>query len=178
MYYQVRVGLGTILKDNRKSSKWEFIRAVSSPSCANFALREADERKGKPTTTSNSSTVKRNFCIDDCLKSVPGEYKAIPVTDDLRKLVEKGGFNLTKWVSNSRRVIESLPVSERAGTFKDLHDGELPIERAQGYVGTLNVTSCVSRLKLKANRSQEEIYFQLFFVVRSPWFRSPDCPPS
>ena len=28
--------------------------------------------------------------------------------------------------------MESLPASERAGTFKDLHDGQLPIECALG----------------------------------------------
>jgi len=78
------------------------------------------------------NTVKRNFYVDDCLKSVPGEEEAIRLTDDLRRLLGKGSFNLTKWISNSRRVIESLPVSERAGSFKDLYDGQLPVERALG----------------------------------------------
>ena len=63
---------------------------------------------------------------------MPGEEEAIHLTDALKKLLEKGGFNLTKWVSNSCRVIESLPAAERAGTFKDLHDSQLPIERALG----------------------------------------------
>ena len=57
---------------------------------------------------------------------MPGEEEAICLTDDLKKLLEKGAFNLTKWVSNSHWVIESLPVSERAATFKHLHDGQLP----------------------------------------------------
>ena len=61
-------------------------------------------------------------------ESLPGEEEAIRLTDDLRRLQEKGGFSSTKWVSNSPKVIESLPVSERAGTFKDLHDGQLPVE--------------------------------------------------
>lgn len=30
----------------------------------------------------------------------------------------------------THKVIESLPVSERACTFKDLHDGQLPVEHA------------------------------------------------
>ena len=106
--------------------------AVSSPSCANFALRKAADDNLQQFDSEAITTVKRNFYGDDCLKSVPGEEEAIRLTDDLRRLLEKGGFNLTKWVLNSRRVIESLPVSERAGTFKDLHDGQLPVERALG----------------------------------------------
>ena len=106
--------------------------AVSSPSCANFALRKAAEDNLQQFGSEAINTVKRNFYVDDCLKSVPGEEEAIHLTDDLRRLLEKGGFNLTKWASNSRRVIESLPVSERAGTFKDLHDGQPPVELALG----------------------------------------------
>ena len=106
--------------------------AVSSPSCANFALRKAAVDNSQHFDSEAINTVNRNFYVDDCLNSVPGEEEAIRLTGDLRRLLEKGGFNLTKWVSNSRRVIESLPVSERAGTFKDLHDGQLPVERALG----------------------------------------------
>jgi len=61
-----------------------------------------------------------------------GEEQAIRLINDLSRLLEKGGFNLTKWVSNSCRVIEPLPMSERAGTIKDLHDGQLPVKHALG----------------------------------------------
>ncbi|XP_074632711.1 uncharacterized protein LOC141891621 [Acropora palmata] len=36
------------------------------------------------------------------------------------------------YVDDSLKVIESLPASERAGTFQDLHDGLQPIERGLG----------------------------------------------
>jgi len=109
-----------------------LLGAVSSPSCVNFALRKAADDNLQQFGSEAINKVKRNFYVDNCLKSVPGEEEAIRLTDDLRRLLEKGGFNLTKWVLNSRRVIESLPVSERAGTFKDLHDGQLPVELALG----------------------------------------------
>ena len=134
--------------------------AVSSTGCANFALRKAADDNLQQFDSEAINTVKRNFYVDASLKSVPGEEEAICLTNDLRKLLEKGGFNLTKWVSNSQGVIESLHVSEGAGTFKDLRDGQLPIERALGVIGTLNMTSSVSRFKLKANPSREEVYFQ------------------
>ncbi|XP_067047856.1 uncharacterized protein [Acropora muricata] len=146
MYYQVRVPLSDsdVLRFlwwpgndlDRQPEEYQMgvhlFGAVSSPSCANFALRKAADDNLQQFDSEAINTVKRNFYVDDCLKSVPGEGEAIRLTDDLRKLLGKGGFNLTKWVSNSRRVMESLPASERAGTFKDLHDGQLPIERALG----------------------------------------------
>lgn len=40
-----------------------------------------------------------------------GETKAISLISELCTLLSKGGFWLTKWISNSRKVIESLPTS-------------------------------------------------------------------
>ncbi|XP_028418032.1 uncharacterized protein LOC114542779 [Dendronephthya gigantea] len=77
-------------------------------------------------------TVKRNFYVDDCLKSVRDEEEAIKLSKELRELLSLGGFNLTKWLSNSRRVIESLPEAERAAQVKDLDFDKVPIERALG----------------------------------------------
>ena len=84
---------------------------VSSPSCANFALRKtADDNQGFDPEIVN--TVKRNFYVDDCLKSVKSEQDGISLAKDLTNLLEKGGFRLTKWLSNSREVVESIPESE------------------------------------------------------------------
>ena len=52
--------------------------------------------------------------------------------NELHTLLSKGGFRLTKWISNSRKVIDSIPLSERAGSVKDLLLDQLPIERALG----------------------------------------------
>ena len=59
-------------------------------------------------------TMKRNFYVDDCLKSVGSDDKAIRLARQLCELLARGRFKLTKWLSNSRKVIESLPESERA----------------------------------------------------------------
>ena len=47
-------------------------------------------------------------------------------------MLAKGGFRLTKWISNSCDVIQSVPVSERAGSIKELDLENLPVERALG----------------------------------------------
>ena len=106
--------------------------ATSSPSCANFGLRRTADDNQDVFSKEVIDTVRRNFYVDDCLKSVRNEVEAIPLVSDLRELLSKGGFRLTKWISNSRRVIESLPISERAVSVKDHLLDQLPIERALG----------------------------------------------
>ena len=85
---------------------------VSSPSCANYALQKtADDNKANFAAEIVSS-VKRNFYVDDCLKSVKSDEDAIRQVRDLTELLKKGGFRLTKWLSNSRTVVESVPESD------------------------------------------------------------------
>ena len=106
--------------------------ATSSPSCANFGLRRTAEDNCQEFSKEAVDSVKDNFYVDDCLKSVPPETKAIGLVNELHSLLSKGGFRLTKWISNSRKVIDSIPLSERAGSVKDLLLDQLPIERALG----------------------------------------------
>ena len=62
----------------------------------------------------------RNFYVDDCLKSLSSSSAAAKHVADLRKLMLIGGFNLTKWLSNDREVLESIPPEERAKDVKEL----------------------------------------------------------
>jgi hypothetical protein len=108
--------------------------AVSSPSCSNYALRQTavDNKDGIV-----ADTVNRNFYVDDCLKSVSSEEEAIALVEDLTTVLKKGGFKLTKWVSNSCQVMEVIPEEDRASGMKslDLHvQGNLPPERALGVL--------------------------------------------
>ncbi|XP_006819133.1 uncharacterized protein LOC102802549 [Saccoglossus kowalevskii] len=88
--------------------------AVSSPSCANTALQRTAEDNKNFFGADVVNTVLRNFYVDDCLKSVESETKAISLVHDLRDLCQRGGFNLTKWMSNSRVVLESIQTEERS----------------------------------------------------------------
>ena len=105
---------------------------ASSPSCANFALKKTAEENKTDFDVQTVETVMLNFYVDDCLKSVPTDQEAFNLADQLHKLLARGGFNLTKWLSNSKKVLESLPESERAAQVKSLDFDKLPIERALG----------------------------------------------
>ena len=65
-------------------------------------------------------TVKRKFYVNDCLKLVSCEELAINLSSQLCELLTRRGFKLTKWLSNSRKVIESLSASKRAAQVEDL----------------------------------------------------------
>ena len=107
--------------------------AVSSPSCAAYALRKiADDcEESKPKVT---SVIKNAFYVDDMLKSFPSVSEALEVCKDTKDMLATGGFNLTKWVSNSRTVIESMPEQDRSKEIKnlDLEQDNLPEERVLG----------------------------------------------
>lgn len=107
--------------------------ATSSPSCAAYALkRTASDNAGKfPDKVVD--TVYRNFYVDDCLKSVATEEMASKLAADLQSLMKIGGFRLTKWISNSRAVLNTIPESERAPTVISLDPKDiLPCDRALG----------------------------------------------
>ena len=79
--------------------------AISSPASANFALRRtaADNKHCFPGDVINR--VERNFYVDDCLRSLSSEATAITHVHDLQSLLSRGGFKITKWISNSRKVV-------------------------------------------------------------------------
>lgn len=107
---------------------------VWSPSCCSFALRRTADDNSKEFPVEVISTVKRNFYVDDCLKSVDTENNAIEMSNQLISLLKKGGFRLTKWMSNSRSVLRSVPEEDRAKGIQslDLEKESLPVERALG----------------------------------------------
>ena len=106
----------------------------SSPSCANYALKRTAEDNKEDFDAVTIATVKRNFYVDDCLKSVPTNPKAVKLVGELRELLSRGGFRLTKWISNSKKVMDSVPESEKVPSVKnlDLSENVTLTERALG----------------------------------------------
>ncbi|XP_038050892.1 uncharacterized protein LOC119724042 [Patiria miniata] len=105
-----------------------------SPSCCNFALRQTADDNQDQFSPEAVEIVKRNFYVDDCLVSVESEEKAVNLSDELRNLLQRGGFKLTKWLSNKPSVLKSIPTEERSKQLKglDLNLDALPVDRALG----------------------------------------------
>ena len=79
-------------------------------------------------------TVNRNVYVDDCLKSVASTDEAVHLVHQLPALLRRGGLCLTKWLSNHREVLASVPECHRAPSVKSLNLEleKLPIERTLG----------------------------------------------
>jgi len=125
--------------------------AVSSPSCVNFALKQTAEDNAKICGTEASETIYRNFYVDDLLKSTATQKFALDLIPKLRKMCAAGGFKLTKFVSNDREVIASIPKEERANGIKniDLDQSRLPIERALGISWNIENDQIEFRITLR-----------------------------
>ncbi|XP_038154235.1 uncharacterized protein LOC119791920 [Cyprinodon tularosa] len=148
MFYQVRVpetdadllrflwwpagDLSTPVKEYRMMV--HLFGATSSPSVASYVLRRTAEDRRDTAPPEAVETVLHNFYVDDCLKSVATEEEAVFLVKNLRDLCAEGGFTLTKWVSNSRRVLSSIPEELRTTELRDLDltQDALPTERALG----------------------------------------------
>eukprot|EP00794_Sanderia_malayensis_P004021 gene4021-4570_t len=76
-------------------------------------------------------TLKRNFYVDDMLKSKECSSSSIAL---ISNVCASGGFNLTKFASNDKEVLESIPQDARSKEVKkcDLAVDNLPAERALG----------------------------------------------
>jgi hypothetical protein len=69
--------------------------AISSPSCANFALRRCAEDNKDFFSQQVIETTMYNFYVDDCLASVASEQEAISLYKGLKAICAKG------WLSSN-----------------------------------------------------------------------------
>ena len=125
--------------------------ATSSPSCSSFALRKTAEDNKEDFEEEVVKTVKRNFYVDDCLKSVKSVDCAIQIVMQLRDLLSKGGFRLTKWLSNNSKVLNFIPHEERAPSLLDLDldKDKPPIQRALGLHWNMETDMFTFKVNLK-----------------------------
>ena len=110
--------------------------AISSLSCANMALKKTADDFQDSFGKEAAATVKRDFYVDDLVKSRKTEESAIDLVKNAREMCASGGFKLTTFISNSRRVLETVPIEDHAKGLKDLDlkFDSLPIERALGML--------------------------------------------
>ena len=108
--------------------------ATSSPGCANFALKTTADQYEEICGSEAADFVKRNFYVDDGLKSVQSVDQAKELIKNTKSLCQRGGFRLHKFTSNSKEVLSSVPQEVRATDPTDHHliSDSTTIERALG----------------------------------------------
>ena len=103
-----------------------------SPSCCTYALQRVAKDNTGSYSPATLETITQNFYVDDCLKSMPTVSEAINLVSELKKLAAEGGFNLTKWISNSPDVITEVPFSDRSKKALECVFDTLTEDRALG----------------------------------------------
>ena len=81
-----------------------------------------------------SNILRRNFYVDDMLKSFSSTDAAINAIHKVMDLCREGGFKLTKFSSNDLDVLKSITDEYRTDGVKDkdLQIGTLPEDKALG----------------------------------------------
>ena len=157
--------------------------ATSPPRCANFCLRKTAQDWTGHLSDESIKTVHKHFYVDDCLKSVENVKSAIFLVKELQRLLGNSGFHIAKWNNNSREVVNSIPVSERANEVKDLDlDNDiLPIERALGVGWCMNSDSFQFKLDLKRQPLTRRGILSMVSSIYDPvvfWLHSYSRPNS
>ena len=106
--------------------------ATSLPGCANFALKKVASDYEDQCGTQAADFVRNNFYVDDGLRSVSTLEEAASLVKTTKTLYGKGGFNLHKFVSNHKAVIDGIPQDDCFTVLQnlDLTKDVLPLEHA------------------------------------------------
>ena len=103
-------------KEGEKIICFQFRRHIfgarCSRTCCNFALRRTAEDNCQQYPSA-SKAVLRSFYMDDLYHATDTVEEAISISKDLKNLLLLGGFNLTKWSSNSLETMKSIPEEDQ-----------------------------------------------------------------
>ena len=88
--------------------------------------------------------------MDDLLKSVNSEDDAIKLIKNVRSMCNEGGFNLTKFVSNMKKVLRSIPETFGRNDVKGKDLGcKLPDEQALGILWNVEADTLGFKIAIK-----------------------------
>ena len=111
--------------------------ARCSPSIANYVLRRTlAEENQDGQLEEGSPTLSSSFYVDDFLRSEETTAAALKTMEQLKSVLLRGGFRLTKWRSNYPELLEHLPEEDRDVSQKKLTSCEGGARKALGCVWT------------------------------------------
>jgi hypothetical protein len=69
-----------------------------------------------------NDVIRRSFYVDDCLRSLTSIEEVEKVIKNVKQVLHKGGFKLTKFVANDRQVLDMIDEEDRAKEVKEFHE--------------------------------------------------------
>ena len=144
--------------------------ATSSPSIAEHCFRRTADEFCEDEAAKKS--IKEDTYVDDVITGADDAHDAVKLVDSITKTLQRGGFRLGPWASNSDDVL--CRVGQGA-------------QQEQGYVGLKKTLGCrlgrsVGHTHLRTDRSarpadQEDAPIDSDVTVRSDW-PSDRFPPA
>ena len=130
--------------------KVHIFGAKSSPACANFALKQLAKDNQSETSDMVYNFITRDFYVDDGLHSSSTVEEAVELSQGAREVCQKGNIRLHKFASNSREVMEAIPMSERSKNMENRDLAwNLPVERTLGVEWNLELDNFQFCIALK-----------------------------
>ena len=121
--------------------------AGSSPSTCIHALNKTANDHADEYDEEVTNCVRKNFYVDNYLDSLASEDEAIERARQLTELMSKGGFELKKWTSTSKKVLTALSHVGLAQPEDEVNLDAWPIERTLG---------------IQCSRQEDAFTFKLF----------------
>ena len=93
----------------------------------------------------------RDFYVDDGLKSVSTVEQALRLIQCMQAICAKDNLRLHKFASNSKDILEALPVNDRAKDLKDLdlRRDTMPVQRSLGTYWCIESDTIGFRIELR-----------------------------
>ena len=107
---------------------------VCVPSIAGFCIKYTARKNYAKVPPETQKRVERDFYVIDIITTVDSIAKAKSIVADATKLLATTGFALTKFLSNSRDVLEDLQKDSLAPSLREINlaeDGQ-PQQKALG----------------------------------------------
>ena len=113
-----------------------FFGKVDSPCTVNWTIKKTAADQSDFFDQISIKTIESDFYMDDFLSSFHEISVAIKVCVDVINILQKGGFRLTKFISNNRSLLQALPTSNISPKLTEINLSvkDIPIERALGVL--------------------------------------------
>lgn len=146
--------------------------AKSSPSCANYALRQTALCNDLTSSQLVKNSVLKSFYVDDLMKSIDDSKQASVFAVEISNLLSQRGFNLTKFISNDRNVLKCIPSNKLSDQVKDLNLNEefLPCDRALGIKWNVERDTLGFTVSLKNHDYTKRGILSTIFSIYDPLF--------
>ena len=105
---------------------------VDTHCIASWVVKKTAKDQAKSYSKRAIESILEHLYIDDFLDSFSSQTKAISICKEISEMLKKGGFYLTKFVSNGREILKSLLQDDLSANCQsaNLDLDKIPLERA------------------------------------------------